>query len=186
MKRAMVWILSVVLLCGCSNKSSHLDRALAMREQLLKSEGCSFDAVVTADYGENTYTFKMHCTSDGSGNVSFEVLEPESISAITGTISEEDGKLTFDDQVLAFATMADGQITPVSAPWVLIRTLRGGYLNACTSWDDGLQLLIDDSYRDDALQLDIKTNAQDHPVWAEILWKGRRVLSLSIDNFIIM
>lgn len=183
MKRTLALVLLVLFLAGCSSRNSQMDRALALRERLLESEGCSFDTVITADYGEDIYTFKMHCKADATGKLTFQVLEPASISGITGTVSEDAGKLTFDDQALAFATLADGQITPVCAPWVFIHTLRSGYLNACAQWEDGLQLLIDDSYQEDALQLDIKTDGADLPVYGEILWQGRRVLSLSVSDF---
>ena len=186
MKRVLAFILLVMLLAGCSGENSQLNRALAFRDKLLKSQGCSFDTEITADYSDSIYSFKMHCQVDASGNLSFEVTEPASISGITGIISEDKGQITFDDQALAFAMLADGQITPVSAPWVLIHTLRSGYINACTDWQDGLQLRIDDSYQEDPLALDIRTDGQDRPVWAEILWQGRRVLSLRIDNFAIM
>ena len=160
-----------------------MDRALALRDRILQSEGCSFDTVVTADYGDTVYTFQMHCETDSAGNLKFQVLEPDSISGISGMISEDSGKLTFDDQALAFATLVDGQITPVCAPWVFVRSLRAGYLNACAECGEGIQLRIDDSYQEDALQLDIKTDDSYLPISADILWQGRRVLSLSVNNF---
>jgi len=87
---------------------------------------------------------------------------------------------------LIFELLADGQITPVSAPWILIKTLRSGYLNACTYTDNGLMLIIDDSYEEDALQLDIWLNDENIPTEAEILWDGRRILSLQISNFVYL
>jgi hypothetical protein len=49
--------------------------------------------------------------------------------------------------------------------------------------DDLLRLTIDDSYREDALTVDIWLDAQDTPVRAEILYDGRRILTLTIKNF---
>lgn len=158
---------------------------MALRQRILKAEQCSFDATITADYTDAIYSFKMHCNVDAFGKMQFEVLSPESISGITGVVSATQSDLTFDGQVLAFEPLADGYITPVCAPWVLINTLRSGYLHACGKSENGLILSIDDSYQDEALQVDIQLNSQDLPVSAEILWKGRRVLTLAVENFTV-
>ena len=182
----MKWIslvLMAVLLCGCAGKNQELDQALELRTQLLAAEGCSFQAVVTADYSDKTYTFTVDYQSDSQGNVTFTVKEPETIQGITGSISSEGGKLTFDDKALAFDLLADGQVTPVSAGYLLVKTLRSGYVRSCGKAGDNIQLLIDDSYHEDALLLDILLGRENLPVSAEILYKDRRFLSLDIKNF---
>ena len=184
MKRIICIISLVLLLSGC--KDDALDNAMLLREQMQTGEGCSFDAKITADYVDEIYEFQMNCESNAVGDVAFSVTAPETISGITGIVSDEGGKLTFDDQALMFELMADGQITPVSAPWILVKTLRGGYLKACTYIDDGMMLVVNDSYEDDALQLDIWLNEECIPTEAEILWDGRRILSLQISNFVFL
>ena len=79
--------------------------------------------------------------------------------------------------------LADGQLTPVAAPWVLTKTLRSGYLTSCGADGEYLRLAIDDSYEEDALHLDIWLGSEDLPVRGEVLWQGRRILSLQIKNF---
>ena len=185
-KRLLALLIFAAQMVGCSYGNDQMNRALGLRERMLKAESCSFDAIITADYGEDIYIFHMSCIADSAGKLSFTVSQPESIAGITGIITSEDGKLIFDDHALAFPILADGQITPVAAPWVLVHTLRSGYINACGNWDDGVQLLIDDSYKEDALQLDIKLDAQDVPVSAEILWHDRRVLSIDVSKFLIL
>ena len=182
MKR-MIWLVfAVVLLCGCSAGNGQLDRAMALRAELIAKSVC-FDAQITADYGDKSYTFGMHCSCDTQGNLKFEVTEPDTSAGITGEVSAKGGKLTFDDTALAFELMADGQISPVSAPWVLMKTLRGGYLTSCTQEGDSLRVAIDDSYEEDALHLDIWLDGQDLPKIAEIYWQGRRLLTVSVSNF---
>lgn len=183
MKRLFAALCCIVILSGCSLSSSGIDRAMSIRQKLLSSNGCSFDAVITADYGDQIHTFTMNCQADQNGNIRFEVTKPDTISGITGQIDREGGKLTFDDKVLAFELLADGQVTPISAPWLFVRTLRSGYLSACGEAGDGLRIQIDDSYADDALQLDIWTDANDQPIRCEILWQGRRILSLDVAGF---
>ena len=161
-----------------------MERGLAIRQQLQSGNGCCFDTQITADYGNQVYQFSLSCETDSLGNLSFTVKEPETISDISGRIDSSGGNLLFDAHILAFPLMADEQISPVSAPWILIRTLLGGYLS---SWgQDGayLRLTMDDSFDEDALQVDIWLDEEDVPVRAEILFDGRRILSLDVKNFV--
>ncbi len=183
MKRWFVVLLISVLLVGCGSTQDEMGRAMAIRERFLQAEGCTFDAVVTADYGDKIYTFTLNCKADADGNLSFTVAQPETIAGIAGMISADGGKLTFDNKVLAFPMLAEGQITPVSAPWVLLKTLRSGYLSACGADGDGLRMAIDDSYQENALHLDIWTDNKDLPLRGEILWQGRRIVSVDVRNF---
>ena len=179
-------LMIIVFFSGCSTHTSEIDRAMALREQLLKSNGCTFDAVITADYGDKTHTFSMRCETDATGTLSFKVTDPESISGICGSISEKGGQLSFEDTVLAFELLADGQLSPVSAPWIFLRTLRSGYLNACGKDGEGLQIVIDDSYADEALCLSVWTDENDLPIRAEIFWQERRILSVDVRAFAYM
>lgn len=172
----------LVLLTGCTGKDEQLERAMTLRAEMI-AKNVSFDAEITADYGDTSHTFAMKCQADTQGNLTFEVTEPASIAGVTGTVSSAGGKLTFDGAALAFELMADGQLSPVSAPWVLIRTLRGGYLTSCTQEGESLRVAIDDSYEEDALHLDIWLDEKDLPKLAEIYWQGRRLLTVSVSNF---
>ena len=182
----MKWIalvLVLVLLTGCGVHHGELREVMDLRSRLLSARGCSFDAVVTAEYSDKTYTFTLSYTADNQGNVTFQVQEPETIAEITGSISAEGGKLTFDDQALAFELLADGQVTPVSAGYLLVKTLRSGYIRGCGVDGDETQVFIDDSYQEDALNLEIRLNGENLPVSAEILYQDRRFLSMEVKNF---
>jgi len=183
MKRIAILLCLVFFMTGCAGTDRTMDRAMAFRSRLLGAGGCSFDADITADYGDKSFTFSMACTADDQGAATFSVTKPETIAGITGTVSAAGGKLTFDDKALSFALMADGLVTPVSGPWVLVKTLRSGYLTSCGQEGEYLRLAIDDSYEADALHLDIWLGEDDLPVRGEILWQGRRLLSISVTNF---
>ena len=184
MKRFGAVILLVLFLSGCSGTSGEMNRSLMLREKLQKGS-CTFTAKVTADYGDKLYTFTLDCAGDTQGNLSFAVEAPESIAGITGRITGTGGALTFEDTALSFPLMADGQVTPVSAPWLLLKTLRSGYLSSAGMDGEYLRLCMDDSYRDDALHLDIWINEENMPVKAEILYSGRKILSLEVASFTI-
>ena len=181
-KKLSVLLIVLLFLGGCSGKQEELERAMTLRAKILASE-CSFDAKITADYGDKLYVFAMTCQGDSRGNLTFTVTEPESIAGITGIISQDGGKLTFDDMALAFPLMADDQLTPVSAPWIFLKTLRGGYLTSANTEEELLHLTIDDSYEEDALQLDIWLDGQNLPVQSDILYDGRRILTVQVSNF---
>lgn len=181
-KMAAVFALLLVL-AGCKGENVQMDRVLKLRSKMLNANGCSFDAVITADYGRQSYEFTLACIADNQGNIQFTVQAPDSISGITGRVSTEGGKLTFDDKALAFELLADGQLSPVSSPWVLVKTLRSGYITACGMDGDDLFASIDDSYADDALHMDIWFDAKDLPMRADILWSDRRYLSMEVKNF---
>lgn len=186
MKRVLAISLVLILLTGCAKQTKELDRVLRLRTKLQKAESCSFSAKITADYGENIYTFALDCVVDGQGNMTFTVAQPETIEGITGTVDADGGKITFDDKVLAFQTIADDQITPVSAPWLAVKTLRGGYLTAAGSNDQQLFAVINDSYQEQALELEFWFDEADLPKSCEILWLGTRILSLEVEDFVIL
>ena len=182
MKRILAMVLAVVLLSGCGGTDTGMKKAMELREMLLSAQSCSFDTDISADFGDKTYSFSMKCVFDREGNMSFTVTAPETIAGITGSVSYAGGKLTFDESALAFSLLADGELSPVSAPWLVIKTLRGGYLTACGTEGELLRLTIDDSYEEDAMQSDIWV--KDYaPQYAEVVWQGRRILTLSIENF---
>ena len=172
----------MVCLNGCADGNVPLREAMELREDIQSSAGCVFNATVTADYGEKIYIFSMDCQTDQEGNLSFTVVKPETISGISGRVSANNGALTFDDQVLAFQTMADGLVTPVSAPWILINTLRSGYLKSCAKNDKGFEIAADDSYGDASLHLQILVNG-NVPTFAEIFLNGRRMITISVEGF---
>ena len=184
MKRFGAVILLVLFLSGCGGASGEMNRSLMLREKLQKGS-CVFTAKLTADYGDKLYIFTLNCVGDAQGDLSFTVEEPESISGITGRITGAGGELTFEDTALSFPLMADGQVTPVSGPWLLLKTLRSGYLSSAGMDGEYLRLCMDDSYRDDALHLDIWVNGENMPVKAEILYSGRKILSLEVASFAI-
>lgn len=183
MKYAAVLICIAVVLSGCSSGNRELERGLQLRSDILDAGQCAFDAEITADYGDVLHTFSVTCLGNRQGDLDFTVTGPETIAGITGTASDTGGRLTFDDTALQFDLMAEDTISPVSAPWIFLKTLRGGYMTAAGMEGDLLRLTIDDSYEDDAFQLDIWVDDRNCPVRGEILHEGRRILTLSIDRF---
>lgn len=181
MKRIFIIILYVLFLFGCDN-NSQLDQAISIREKLL-TDSCAFCCDVTADYADTVYSFSLQCDFTKDGALRFTVLEPETIYGIAGNITATGGQLHYEDQYLAFPLLADGYISPVSAPWIMIKSLRGGYIRACGKVDNGLRITLDDSFLQEPLQLEVWTSEEGNPEFCEVIWKGRRILSVSVTEF---
>ncbi len=184
MKRILAICVLLMVLSGCTGAQDAIEPMLQLRTLLLNGS-CSFTMNITADYGDKSYAFTMACSADEKGNLSFEVQEPQTIAGITGKIEQGKGSLTFDDTALAFELLADGQLSPVSAPWVLISTLRGGYILSCGKDGQYQQVTLHDSYKDGAMQVEVWLNEENIPVQAEVLFEDRRILTMEVKSFVI-
>ena len=185
MKILCCLLMVMAALSGCSQENTPLSDALGFREMLLSSNGCHFTAHVTADYGDSLTQFSMDCETDPSGELLFEILQPESITGIRGSISDQGGSIRFEDQSLYFPLLTDDLLTPASSPWIFIRTLRSGYITSACMEENMLHLTVDDDYAEDALTLDIWLE-EDQPVRAEILHGGKRILTVAVENFVLL
>lgn len=186
MKKCIVLILCVMLLCGCKGGNSEINSAMELRQKMLSAGGCEFDCTITADDSVNLYTFTLQCSYEKDKILKFTVKEPESIQGITGYFDSEGGKLTFDDQMLAFPMLADGQISPVSTPWLFIKCLCYGYIRGVGEDNGQNRIMIQETYEDNTLQADIWTDQNNIPISCEFLWQGRRILSMEIINFTLL
>ena len=185
MKRVLFVLFTVVFLGGCKSDSTQMEQALAFRNAVLSADQCTFSAVVTTDYGDSLYTFGMDCISDKDGTLHITITKPETIDGITCTVAGETGKLLFDDKAVLFETLADGQITPVISPWLFMKVIRGGYIAFCERKDNNTELRIDDTFSDVSFSTEVYFDETKTPTFAEILWQGRRIVSIDISNFSI-
>lgn len=176
--------LLLVFLLGCAGEDPAMEAALELRSRLLAARQVRFTADVAADYTDRVEECNLDSVFDAEGIMSFTVTEPEEVSGITGTVSGTEGTVDFDGTVLAFPLMAEGRLSPLSAPWVLMKALRSGYIVAAATEGELLHLTIDDSYDDDALTVDIWLE-DGVPEQAEIAWEGRRQVVLELDDFAV-
>ena len=163
-----------------------VEQVVDLRNKILRCQECKFNAFVTADYGDSTCSFTMQCTKDSEGNMNMVVLEPETISGITANIKAGRGQLTFEDKALAFELVADGQITPISAPWLFVDALSSGYINICGKDEEKIRAQIDDTFSGVQFSMDIWLKEDLIPIRAEVIWQGRRIMSIDIDDFTIV
>ena len=181
MKRFIALFLALVF-TGCAAQDEAADRFLTLRQTMQSANQCTFRTAVTSDYGDYLHSFVLDCAYDGE-LLTFTVVAPDSIAGITGQFRGEKGALTFDGKILALESLADGQIPPVSAPWILLRSLIGGYLEATSEISEGIILHLRETYADDSVKVQVQLNDNGHPWKAEIIWQGRRILTMDVENF---
>ena len=158
-----------------------MEEALALRSRCLSGK-VSFEAEIRADYITNIESFTLDCTFDENGVMSFRVSEPDDIEGIRGTVTGTEGTVVFDEVVLGYPLLAEGRLSPLAAPWVLVKALREGCIIAVGREGEMLHLTVDDSYADNALTLDIWL--EDGKVEAaEIAWEGRRCVTMTVEDF---
>lgn len=186
MKKCAVFLLLFLFLSGCTEPPDEMETGLELRSRLLQASQCTFTAEITADYGDKVHIFSMDCRTDPKGTVTFTVTKPDTISGISGSISETGGVLAFDDKALHFGLLTEKQLSPISAPWIVMKTLRSGCMVSAGTENDTVRLSIDDTYEKDPLRLDIWLNARNDPEHADILYDGRRILSVAVENFEIL
>ncbi len=184
MRKLGAVILLLCFLAGCSGEQEQLEGMLDLRQELLQKT-CSFRAEVTADYGDKTYSFSMDCRADKTGELKFTVVEPETISGISGVIRKGEGALVFDNTALSFELLTDDLLSPVSAPWIMLKALRSGYILSGGIEGQQVHITLRDSYDSDALRVDVWLDENQNPVQGEILWKDRRILTISVKDFVI-
>lgn len=183
MKRIIIVCFCLFCLVGCGKTQEQMDRALGFRQNFLKQAGCRFDCRLTADYGDILYQFSLSCEVEDKGVVAFCVTQPETIAGISGTISGSGGNIVFDDTVLGFPILSESLPTPLSTPWLFITALRSGYIRSCDVNDGAMSLTVADTYEDDAIVLHITFSESDEPLNCEVIWQGRRILSMEIISF---
>lgn len=183
MKKLLGLMCLLLMLSGCSRENKQMQQALDLRTAVLGAESCSFDCRITADYGDTIHSFSLTCQGDRQGNLTFTVTEPDTISGISGKISRTGGQLTFDETALQFDLLTDDQLSPISAPWIFLKTLREGYLLTAGTQEGNLIITAKDSYEEDALLAEITVNTENLPCRGEIFYRNRKILTLEIGNF---
>ena len=180
MKRILPLLL--VFLVGCSGPDPAMEEALALRSRCLASACVQFQVEIRADYITGYEEFTLDCQTASDGAVSFRVVSPEEIADISGTVRRNEGTVEFDGAVLAYPLMAQGRLSPLSGPWVVMKAIRSGCILAAGQEGELTRVTIDDSYDDNALTVDLWLK-DGQVMEAEVAWEGLRCLTMTFDDF---
>ena len=174
--------LFLVFLLGCSGPDPAMEAALDLRSRCLASPNVRFRAEIRADYITGFEEFTLDCETSPDGAVSFRVASPEEIADICGTVRQDEGTVEFDGAVLAYPLMAQGRLSPLSGPWVVMKAIRSGCIIAAGQEGELTRVTIDDSYADNALTVDVWLE-EGQVIQAEVAWEGLRCLVMTFDDF---
>ena len=183
MKKCIVWLFFLPLLMGCSSTSKDLDAGMTLRSKILQSSQCMLTLDITADYNGRICRFTVDCTADSTGDLRFAIVAPDSISGISGNLAGEEGQICFNNMTLQFPLTAEDLPSPISAPWILLNSLRCGFLSSACVEEGETRLSIDSRFNGNPLKLDIWLNGENLPAHADILSDGCRILSMDVMKF---
>ena len=182
-KKLLCCVMMGIVLVGCQSKASPTQSALDLRADLLKAGGCHFRAVIGADYGDRAYSFTVSCAYDTTGTTRISILQPEEISGISATITDDGIQVEFEDLELDFGPMANGAVSPIKACAVLGRCWSASYIS-CGGADGELERITYlDGYDEQELTVDTWLDSAGVPVYAEIAYDGTRCLTLQLSDF---
>ena len=175
-------LLIVFTMTGCAGHTPKTgQQALDFRTALMEQGGCSFTAQITADYGSRVYSFTVDCVNE-KDRTQIQVLEPESIADIRATVSADGTKLAFDGAELDFGKLANGHVSPITAPWLIHHCWIGEYI-AWSGNDGDLERVTYLSGYDEE-ELTVDTWFSDGiPIRSEVVYDGVRCLVLELSDF---
>lgn len=184
MRRGM--ILLTVCLClllgACTGEESAVSPAIEFRAGLVQAGGCTFQAEVEADFGENVERFTLECDAAAGGAVDLTVLSPETLAGITATVSEAGGKITYDGMAMDFGLLANGNVIPAAAPALAVRCWTSEYI-ASVGEEEGLcRVTYEKDYDEKKLIVDTWYE-NGIPICAEVCYNNQRILKMTISEF---
>lgn len=182
-RKLAVLLMLCLLLTGCGNADRALASAIDFRAELVQAEGCSFKAVVTADFGESIQDFAMDCRCDEKGDMTFTLLEPETLEGICGQVTKDGGKIIYDGMAMDFGLLADGKVIPAAAPAILTSCWAGEYIAAAGTEEELTRVTYEKGYEN---KLTADTWFQNSvPICGEVCYNGTEILRIEITDFLL-
>lgn len=180
-KKLLTLLCCLLFLSGCALKGDPTQKALDFRTSLMAANGCTFTADVTANYEDRIYQFTLACDYL-EGETNLEVLAPETIAGIKAHVKNGETRLEFEDVLLEFGKLANGYVSPVAVPWLLVQCWIGEYIAYAGSDGDQHRVTYLRGYNDEELAVD--TWLQNGvPAYAEVAYDNVKCLSVIISDF---
>lgn len=133
MRKGLLCLLlaGLCLLPGCGAKKSGGDAeelALEIRGALIAMTGLTGQTVITADYGEQVYSFTLDIAYDSATGAVLTVAEPEIIAGLTARIQNGGASISYDGASLETGSLSGSGASPIEALPLLLAQARTGYL----------------------------------------------------------
>ena len=119
-------IITFFLFSGCGG--NNLDQIVVnLTEQYQSIQQISAQAKVTADYGDRIVNFVLQYETGENGQHRVTVKEPESISGISATISEDLLSLHYENIVLASGNFSGLELSPMSVLPLVLSEIQSSF-----------------------------------------------------------
>ena len=125
MKRGILFILMIGLLCACAPSEKQEEEFCHWR-QTLNAVSVTAEVSICQNKQAGTYTLQCDWTPEESH---VEVLSPEAIAGVTASRTNENTQLEYDGLLLSLGELSG--ITPVSAVPELLDRICSGYIELC-------------------------------------------------------
>lgn len=188
MRRTALFALMITLLAlaGCNSAAKYEEEFADYRASLGESAGISLTANVRADYGEKILEYTLRYEENAFGNT-VEVLSPELVSGVKAHFEENRGTLEFDGLILDGANLTKDGLTPLSALFEIVKSLKSGYLQKL--WiedsDNGAELVSELAVSDSSIQTLWMDAASMTPLRSEIKSENKTVIYCEIFDWTV-
>ena len=180
-KQALTGIL-IAALTGCTAGEAPMQRALDLRTSLMNAGGCSCTAAIRAEYEDRAYSFTVACTyTDDGANIT--VLQPREIAGISAAVSADGARVIFEDVELDLGQMAEGNVSAMSAGWLLPHCWESAYIDCAGTDGDLYRITYLEGYNEEELTVDTWLDETQTPVYAEVSYDGIRCLTIQYSDF---
>ena len=175
-----------MLLCGCSMQNP-TQMALKVREVYANIETIDAETTVFMDLGERTQTYRLSWTYDASSGSKVTVIEPDTISGISITTTDNALTFEYDDAVLV-VPVSDGlsMQSPLEALPSTLRDYSNGVYTECSREkiddEDVFSITYEDSEKGKTHRVWFRYDSLT-PIISEIYLDGRMTMRISYDMF---
>ena len=178
MKRAILPILMMALLCACGSTGGQKEKFESWRQEL---DSVSVTALVTISQEQQTASYELRCDwTPESSRV--EVLSPETIAGVTASRTGGDTRLEYDGLILGLGELGD--ISPVSALPELLDAIHGGYAELCYEETMGDEKGMGVQFSpDNGVTVRLWLDKQMRPVHADFSQDGSADITVSVTDW---
>lgn len=179
MKKLLPLLLSLVLLCACADTGR--EQYIRFSQTVAEAESISFTANVQAEYSDKTSQFTLSYSKTADGE-SIEVIKPDDLAGIKANTDGASLSLEYDGAMLDVGTLADAQLSPMSALPLIVRAICTGQPDI--SWVEG-DLTATCIIPDDDITVTLWIDEDLVPKTAEICCNERTVIFAEISDWVI-
>ncbi|MBE7003822.1 MAG: hypothetical protein E7425_06005 [Ruminococcaceae bacterium] len=184
MKRVVLFLAAALLLTGCAARE---EGAESLQARYAAMEGCEADVRVTVERGEEQSVYALSVRrADGETRVA--VREPEVLSGVSAVVRDDEAlTLEYDGMVLDAGSLAP-EVSAVNAVSILLRAAAEGAVveRGVESRGDGTEarfLCLETEHAGETLRVAACFNAEDAPIYAEIIKNDRVLVYLEFTAF---